>query len=187
MIIGLTGSYAAGKDTVADFLVKRGFAYYSLSDLLRKELVKQGKSLSRDNLIVKGNELRQSLGAEELARRIVNQIKKDGSENAVVVSIRNPEEVKFLKENSEFEMWFVDAPIEIRYERAKKRMRPEDEVSYDQFQEQEKSEHSDDPNHQQLQKVRDMADYKLENDRDEKSLYKKIEKLLAPRSTELTQ
>src|SRR3989344_3037021 len=123
MIIGLTGSYAAGKDTVADFLVKRGFAYYSLSDLLRKELVKQGKLLSRDNLIDKGNELRQNFGAEELARRILDQIKKDGSENVVVVSIRNPEEVKFLKKNSEFEMWFVDAPIKTRYERAKKRLK----------------------------------------------------------------
>ena len=177
-IIGLTGSYAAGKDTVADFLVKQGFAYYSLSDLLREELKKEGKDITRDQLIAKGNEMRIAYGGGVLAERIVKKLRDDKPQKAVVVSIRNPDEVKVLKAEKEFEMWFVDAPIEIRYARAKKRMRPEDEVSFDQFQEQEKSEHSDDSNHQQLQKVRDMADEALDNDSDLEDLQKKVKRLI---------
>ena len=43
MLIGLTAKNAAGKDEVARCLVERhGFSYFSLSDLLREELKKQG-------------------------------------------------------------------------------------------------------------------------------------------------
>ena len=40
MIIGITGSYASGKDTVASILQEKGFIHYSLSDILREELKK---------------------------------------------------------------------------------------------------------------------------------------------------
>lgn len=177
-IIGLTGSFASGKDAVADFLVKRGFFYYSLSDLLRRELAKEGKSEDRDNLIERGNESREKFGADILAQRIVEQIKKDEVEKAVVVSVRNPEEVNFLKAHSDFELWFVDAPLQARFARAKKRMRPEDEVSLEKFIEQENRENSEDPNHQQLGKVRSLADKTIENDADEEALRKKTARLL---------
>ena len=51
MIIGLTGSYGAGKDTVADYLKAKGFGYHSLSDILRGELVRSGQSITRESLI----------------------------------------------------------------------------------------------------------------------------------------
>ena len=42
MIVGLTGTYAAGKGTVAEYLIGRGFQYYSLSDELRLLLREKG-------------------------------------------------------------------------------------------------------------------------------------------------
>lgn len=33
MIIGITGTISAGKETVADYLKKRGFAHFSLSNV----------------------------------------------------------------------------------------------------------------------------------------------------------
>ena len=36
MIVGLTGPNAAGKGVVADFLRERGYAYFSLSDIVRE-------------------------------------------------------------------------------------------------------------------------------------------------------
>ena len=177
-IIGLTGSYAAGKDTVADFLVKKGFSYYSLSDLLRQELKKDGKKITRDQLIAKGNEMRIAYGAGVLAERIVKKLREEKPQNAVVVSIRNPDEVKFLKTEKEFELWFVDAPLKMRFERAKKRMRPEDEVGFDQFKEQEKLENSEDAKSQQLDKVALLADETIMNDSHLESLFGNVEVLL---------
>ena len=44
IIIGLTGENCAGKGTVADYLVQKGFYYYSLSDTIREELANEGKN-----------------------------------------------------------------------------------------------------------------------------------------------
>ena len=59
MIIGLTGKNAAGKGEVAEYLKKKGFVYYSLSDVIREEATEKGLEHSRENLINLGNELRK--------------------------------------------------------------------------------------------------------------------------------
>ncbi len=51
MIIGLTGKNASGKGEVAQYLKTRGFTFYSLSDVLREELKRKKKVISRNNLI----------------------------------------------------------------------------------------------------------------------------------------
>ena len=63
MIVGLTGPNAAGKGEAARFLMERGFAYHSLSDVVREEATARGLDHSRENLIRVGNELRASFGA----------------------------------------------------------------------------------------------------------------------------
>ncbi len=37
MILGITGTFAAGKDTVAEYLKTKGFSVFSLSDAIRDE------------------------------------------------------------------------------------------------------------------------------------------------------
>src|SRR3989338_8189362 len=59
MIIGLTGKNGSGKGEAAKFLKERGFQYHSLSDVVREETAKQGKALTRANLIRAGNDLRK--------------------------------------------------------------------------------------------------------------------------------
>jgi len=50
-IIGIGGTNASGKDTVAQMLVKKyGWQYVSLSDLLRDELKSRGESITRKKL-----------------------------------------------------------------------------------------------------------------------------------------
>src|SRR3989338_1160823 len=92
MILGVTGKYAAGKDTVAELLQKMNFFHVSFSDLLREELQRRKEQITRNNLIHVGNELREKFGADILARRALTKV-KDG-ENYVFTSIRNPSEVE---------------------------------------------------------------------------------------------
>ncbi len=40
-LIGLTGTNGAGKGEVASFFMKKGYAYFSLSDVIREELKKK--------------------------------------------------------------------------------------------------------------------------------------------------
>jgi dCMP deaminase len=178
MIIGLTGSYGAGKDTVADYLKTKGFAYHSLSDLLREELGKQGKAITRENLIEVGNSVRTEFGPGELAKRALGIISAKQEQNSIIVSIRNPEEVNVLRKHPGFRLWFVDAPIKMRYERASKRGRSDDFSSYEEFVRLENKENSSDPKAQQLNKVAEIADHEIINDADIKTLCRDIDELL---------
>ncbi len=84
-LIGLTGTNGAGKGETAAFFMARGYAYFSLSDIIREELRTRGESVSRDNLIRIGNELRARYGPDVLARRTVAKI----GGLAIIDSIRN--------------------------------------------------------------------------------------------------
>ena len=85
-LIGLTGTNGAGKGEAASCFVERGYAYFSLSDVIREELRKENQEITRDNLIRMGNFMRQQFSPDILARRVAKKIK----EKAVIDSIRNP-------------------------------------------------------------------------------------------------
>lgn len=77
MIIGLTGFNGCGKGKVAEYLEKKGFSKFSLSDELREEARKKGvKELTKEFLIILGNELREKNGPNYLAIRVSEKIKK---------------------------------------------------------------------------------------------------------------
>ena len=169
--IGLTGTNGAGKGEVASFFQKRGYDYFSLSDLIREELEKEGKETSRDNMIQKGNQLREKHGSDILARRIMKKIKG----KAVIDSIRNPKEVEFLKKQGGFVLLAVDAPVELRFERIKRRGREESASSLPQFIAKEAEEMSNRKKGQQLKSCIALADFKVENDDSLERLQQKLE------------
>ncbi len=172
-LIGLTGTNGAGKGEVAAFFVKRGYAYFSLSDLIREEIQKKGKEPTRNNLIQMGNELREKLGPDILARRVMEKVQS----KAVIDSIRNPKEVEYLRKHNKFILLSVDAPVELRYERAKKRGREESASSLREFIKKEREEMTRRRKGQQLQSCMKMADFMIINDGSLEDLHKKLEEL----------
>ena len=119
MVIGLTGTNGAGKTAAADYLKSRGFQFHSLSDEIRRELDRRNQSGSRENLIEMGNRLRAEYGPAVLAERVKARLSPD--QNYVVDSIRNPYEVESLRARGGFHLLHVDAPVEVRYERVRRR------------------------------------------------------------------
>ena len=99
MILGITGLNCSGKDTVAEFLMKRGFKHFSLSDVIRDDLRKDNIELTRENIRLRGNKLRKEQGSGILAQQTVQKFKlgQELKEKYVVTSIRNPQEVRVLK------------------------------------------------------------------------------------------
>jgi dephospho-CoA kinase len=173
-LIGLTGTNGAGKGEVALYFQKKGFEYFSLSDLIREELKKRGLEVNRDNLIQMGNRLRQRFGPDILARRILRKIKK----NAVIDSIRNPAEVERLRQHPHFILIAVDAPLEVRYQRAKKRGRDESASTLEEFRKKEGEEMEGSETGQQLRACFKLADSVIINDGLLVELHRKLEVIL---------
>lgn len=175
MIIGLTGTNAAGKGTVAGYLRKKGFRYYSLSDELRALLRKRKIKATRNNMIFWGNHYRSKKGNGCLAALAV---RKMGAGNAVVDSIRNPGEIAELKKLRDFYLIAVDAPLRVRFERARKRMSLRDQKTYREFVASQKKELSGKGPEQQLAACMKKADFRISNGSDLSNLYKKIDSTL---------
>jgi len=183
MIIGLTGENCAGKDTVAEHLKRKGFYYLSLSDVIRDELATEGKQITRENLIAKGNELREKFGPAVLAARTIAKI--EGSKNYAVISIRNPAEVSELAKTPNFHLIHVTASANVRFERMKARGREGDPKTLEGFMALEKAEYaSADKNKQQLSQVMKLASKKIENESDLAHLYESMDKTLGEISSE---
>jgi dephospho-CoA kinase len=173
-IIGLTGTNGAGKGAAAEFYMDHGYAYMSLSDLIREELRKKGLELSRDNLIKMGNHLRKKYGADILARRTMEHVRG----KTVIDSIRNPEEVEYLQHQKNFILLAVDAPAEVRYERVISRGRDESARSFEDFIAKEREEMTDRAKGQQLQRCMQMADHLISNEGTLEEFHRKLEAFL---------
>lgn len=183
MIIGLTGENCSGKGTLAEYLSKRGFYYLSLSDVIREELAADGKEIIRENLIKKGNELREKFGPGILAKKVLLKVK--GDRNYVIDSIRNPGEVNELRKKKGFFLIYVTAPPEKRFERMKARTREGDPRTFDAFMKIENVEARNlGMTKQQLLKTFEMADKKISNDSDLLGFYERIDVLLGELSKE---
>ncbi|MEM4165811.1 MAG: deaminase [Candidatus Bilamarchaeaceae archaeon] len=183
LYIGLTGENCAGKTTAVDYLSKKGFYPISLSDLIREELQAEGKALTREALIKKGNELREKFGPSVLAVRAKEKITKD--KNYVIDSIRNPAEVEELRRLKNFYLIYITASPEVRFERLKKRGREEDPKTLEAFLEIEKLEMENaERTKQNLKQTFAMADKKIENNGQLSSFYEQIDRALADISTE---
>lgn len=181
MIIGVAGTNASGKDSMAEYLVGKGFIHYSHSDVLREDLSKQGVEITRDALINYGNKLRAEHGPDILTRRLREKL-VDGR-NYVITSIRNAAEVAAWQELEDFTLVWVDAPVNIRFERFSSRQErsseSRDEQTLESFMSAEQREwENDDPNKQQLKKCKELASETIINDLTIDIFHRKIDNII---------
>ena len=178
MILGLAGSFGAGKGAVVEYLVtKKGFTHYSASKFITEEIVRRGLPVDRDSMIVVANDLRAKYGPSYIVETLYGQAQKAGG-NAVIESLRAVAEVRKIKELGG-RVIGVDAKPEIRYERSVKRGSVKDEVSYEKWLEQERLESNpNDPTKQDIFGALKEADVIIENNGTFQDLDKEIEATL---------
>ncbi len=177
MVIGLTGTNGAGKTTLADHLQQRGFSFLSLSDEIRRELRRENKAETRENLIEAGNRLRREHGLAVLAERTAARVLED--RNYVIDSIRHPREIEALRRLPHFHLLHLDAPIERRYERARERQDARVPASFEQFAELEAREMGGSPDAQNLGACARLADATLINDGSREAFLARADELIA--------
>jgi dephospho-CoA kinase len=172
-LIGLTGTNGAGKGEAAAYFMAKGYAYFSLSDVIREELRARGEAVSRDNLIRTGNELRERFGPDVLARRTVAKV----GEAAIIDSIRNTREVAYLRLQPGFILLAIDAPAEVRFARVAARGRDESAADLEAFRNKEGQERTGGETAQQLEACMAAADRLILNDGTIPELHRKLEEI----------
>ncbi|HYF29277.1 MAG TPA: AAA family ATPase [Candidatus Paceibacterota bacterium] len=178
-IVGIAGSFGAGKGVVVDYLTQNlGFNHYSASGFITEEIVRRGMPVNRDSMIVVANDLRATNGPSYLIDSLFERA-KEGGKDAVIESLRAVAEVRRIKELGGFVLG-VDAEPRLRYERAVKRGSEKDAVSYEKWLEQERAESNpDDPTKQNIFGALKEADAIVSNNGSLEELYKQVDEVLA--------
>ncbi len=179
-IIGITGTLGAGKGTIVDYLREHyGYKHYSVRGYLIEEANRRGmEQLNRDTFVIVANDLRATHSPSYITDQLYLQAKENG-ENAIIESVRTPGEVESLRQHDHFLLFGVDADPKIRYERIVGRGSETDKVSYETFIENEEREMSStDPNHQNIGRCMQMADYVFQNNGDFDDLYRQLEEVI---------
>ncbi|GAB1405368.1 MAG: AAA family ATPase [Lentimicrobiaceae bacterium] len=165
IIIGITGTLGAGKGTIVDFLVKqRGFNHFSVRSFITREINARNLPVNRDSMVTVANDLRQQHSPSYIVDQLYLQAALSGK-NCVIESIRTPGEVESLRKKENFYLFAVDADAATRYQRIQKRQSETDQIDFKTFKSNEAREMtSTDPNHQNLRKCIEMADFLFLND-----------------------
>jgi len=180
MIIGLTGSLAAGKGVIVDYLQSLGFRYFSLSNEVREEAKYRGIELKREKLQDLGNRLREKYGDAVLASRALRKL--DPSHNYIIDGIRNPSEVVELKKqkNKDFFLISVDAPQKLRFIRIIARNRESDPDTWEDFLRIDEIDQGKDQHQsgQQVGACMSHADFSVYNDGDIGAVAEKVKEII---------
>lgn len=142
-IIGLSGTNGSGKDTVGQILQEEyGYLFVSLTDILRDELIKEGKPTERENMRELSARWRKEFGLGILIDKAIEILKSKNQvyNGLVMASIRNVGEVEHIHGLNGIMIW-VDADPKIRYQRVTSRNRSsEDEKTFKDFLKEEQDE-----------------------------------------------
>jgi dephospho-CoA kinase len=163
-LIGIGGTNAAGKDTVAEMLAERhGWQFVSVSDILRDELRREGKPIERRLLRSVSAKWREEFGLGILIDKAVELYNPKKYNNLVISSLRNFGEADEVHKLGGKVVW-VDADMQVRYDRIQSRMRSA---------ERNEMHHKDgNQNSLNLSGVAERADIKLENNGDDVEVFK---------------
>ena len=143
MIVGISGSFSSGKDTLAAHLAdKYGFMSVSTGDIVREIAQAERGSIERPVLLEVADELRHNYGGGILVQRALDRYHNSIRNYAgvAITGIRSLGEAKAIKELGGT-LVFVDAPIELRYKRMQSRKRDDEvTISLEEFTKREEAE-----------------------------------------------
>jgi dephospho-CoA kinase len=178
MIIGLTGKRGTGKDTVASYLAeKHGFRAADFTrDVLAPELEKQGRQVTRDNLIDLAMEGRRKHHNGVWAEKLCDVIKGKGADDYTISGIRFTEEVAIFRQRfgEQFILISLVADDRARYERSMRRgTKGEQGMTFARYMETEKK-----PTETAILKTMELADYAVDNNGTLDDLFKEVETII---------
>ncbi len=181
MILGLTGSFGAGKGTVVDYLVHSyGYHHFSASGFITEEINRRALPVNRDSMILVANELRRIHGPSFIIDSLYARAEAQGGD-VIIESLRAVAEVRRIKELGGVVVG-IDATPALRYERAHARKSEKDNVSYEKWLAQEQAESNEgDVTKQNIFGALRESDAIIDNNGTVEELHQKIDAFLASR------
>lgn len=178
MIIGIAGSFGAGKGAVVEYLVReKGFSDFSARAFITKEVKHRDLPVNRDSLILVANDLRQKHGPTYIIGSLYTEAKQKGGD-VVIESLRAVAEVHLMKELGGLVLG-IDADPRVRYERTLVRGSETDGVSFEEWLEHERQESNpDDPTKQNIFGALKESSMVIENNGSLEELYEKVDAVL---------
>lgn len=168
-IIGVTGTFASGKDTVAEILEKDyKVMHVSTGDIVREKSMERHNSVERNPYVQEtATYYRQTFGGDYFAREAYKRYRavEADYDGVVITGIRSLGEARAIHDLGGI-LVQVDAPIEIRYERMISRQRDQEtQMSLEEFRASEAKERvgGDDDASFNIDKIGEMADIKIVN------------------------
>ncbi len=179
MIIGITGSFGAGKGTAVEYLKRNhNFQHYSASGFIVEEIERRNLPVNRDTMALIANRMREENGASYIIDSLYARAKASGT-RVVIESLRAVAEVKRIKELGGVVLG-VDALPEVRYQHILKRNSVKDDVTYEKWLAQEQAESNQtDPYKQNIFGALKESDYIVGNNGSIAEFYIQVDKFLA--------
>ncbi|MFA6490899.1 MAG: AAA family ATPase, partial [Candidatus Magasanikbacteria bacterium] len=122
IVLGFVGDLASGKGTICKYLLEKyGTNSYRFSTMLRDVLKRLYVENSRENLQNLSTVLRTNFGQDLMSRVIAEDVKNDSKEIVAVEGIRRPTDITYLEKNPGFNLIYITADPQTRWERLVKR------------------------------------------------------------------
>lgn len=122
LVVGLSGNIGAGKGTVTNYLVQSYHAHnLRYSHILQDILSRLNLPYNRKNLAILAESLRSAFGGDILSNALVAEIDRINTHIVVIDGIRKKDELDALRKVDEFYFMFIDADMEVRYNRISER------------------------------------------------------------------
>jgi len=129
-IIAFVGLPLSGKSTASSVAREMGIPVVVMGDVVREEVRRRGLELTDENAGRVANELREKEGMDAIAKRCIPKVMEAGKDKGVVVidGVRGIAEVERFKKSfgDDFVLIAIESPLELRFERARKRKREDD-------------------------------------------------------------
>ncbi|MDP3029976.1 MAG: hypothetical protein Q8O04_10900 [Deltaproteobacteria bacterium] len=162
IILGFTGSLGSGCSYIAEGIAKE-LTEYKFVSLSAPIYEKAGTGAQKSELQDIGDELRREHGRSFFAKEAIDRLKSSGETHKKIIinSIRNDQEVLYLRQFPNFYLFSIYAPRDVRFKRLKKKHYGEDRSSFDK--DDERDSKNIDPFGQQVSKCNYLADIVINN------------------------
>ncbi len=174
MIIGVTGTNGAGKGTVVDYLVAKGFAHFSVREFLIEEIKRRGLELDRMRDVA--NDLRAT-HERNISSSFFSSARLKRAKRCHRIYPRHPR--SGVPQEEWAQLFAVDANRHIRYERVVLRASHTDNVDFDTWvMEEEREWHNEAAHDMNVPGVMKLADHTFHNDGSLEDLHAQIDQAL---------
>ena len=180
LIILVAGMPGSGKTMLSSVAREMGIPVYVMGDIIREEARRRGLEPTPANLNMVARLLREEHGPAVVAERVAEKLARDTSRVVLVDGVRSLVEVEVFRRLGRVVIVAVHASPRTRFERLRRRGRPGDPVSWEEFRQRDMTELGF-----SLGSVIALADYMLVNEgsQDEfrENARRLLEKLIAGR------